>query len=542
MAPRRVFIVSNSRLSVHRGSGRSNGTSPAEEPSFDIGEEGAAEYSRYLHRYPTEVTCVIADVIEEEFREDRVPHVPLWERSAMLRTRASRAFHEAGFVHSTMLGREPSGRRDDRVLFSAITRPGVLTPWLEPMERYAVPLAGVWSPALLTGGMLKAIGATGENVLVVSLQSGGGLRQTWLRHGRLHLSRLAPIPAGVGEVGGAQILAEIERTRRYLDSLEETAGTSRVDVHVLGHGSMLDALRRAQRRDARDDSQPDGALVDLADVARRLGQRSWGGEAEADRLFVHALLAGPPTSHYAPPEATRGFNTVRLRTGLNIATAALFMGGCVAAGVTAFEGMTEREQAKSLARQAAVFERRYGEAQAALPAAPAAPADLEGAIEAVKLLRERRANPVELFETIGRTLARFPEVRVERIAWRTNTHSRSFDNTDAGRTVSTGHDMADSDHSGETQHREPKALFQLALVSARIAPFDGDYRAALDTIHRLVDSLSVAGGVVHVRVLELPLDLGPEQSLSGDTDADAGTAEFKILVALRVAGSKSSEA
>ena len=183
------------------------------------------------------------------------------------------------------------------MLFSAITRPGVLTPWLEPMERYAIPLAGVWSPALLTGGMLKAIGAKGENVLVVSLQSGGGLRQTWLRHGRLHLSRLAPIPAGVGEAGSAQILAEIERTRRYLDGLEDTAGedtagTSRVDVHVLGHGPMLDALRRAQRRAARDDSQPDGALVDLADVARRLGQRSWGGEAEADRLFVHALLAG----------------------------------------------------------------------------------------------------------------------------------------------------------------------------------------------------------------------------------------------------------
>ena len=204
--------------------------------------------------------------------------------------------------------------------------------------------------------------------------------------------------------------------------------------------------------------------------------------------------------------------------------------------------MTERGQAQSLARQAAVYERRFGEAQATLPAAPAAPADLERAVEAVNLLRERRANPVELFGTISRVLAEFPEVRVERIAWRTNTHSRSFDDADAGQDVSTGHDLAGLDHSGETQHREPTALFQLALVSARIAPFDGDYSAALDTIHRLVDSLAGSGEVGHVRVMELPLDLGPGQILSGDTDSDTGTAEFEILVALRIAGPEPSEA
>ena len=542
MAPRRVLVVSNARLSVHRRDGRSRVASPAEAITFDAGEPGLAEFSRYLHRYPTEITCVIADVVEEEFREGSVPHVPVWERRAMLRARARRAFRDTRFVHAMTLGREPSGRRDDRVLFSAITRPAVLTPWLEPMERYAVPLAGIWSPALLTGRMLKAVGAKGESVLVASLQSGGGLRQTWLRHGRLRLSRLAPVTAGAGDAGTEGILAEIERTRRYLERLEDTADASRIEVHVLGHGSMLDALRRAQRHDAEGVPRLEGTLVDLADAARRLGQRSWGGEAEADRLFVQALLAGPPSRHYAPPEATRRFNAVRLRTGLNAATAVLFAGGCAAAGVTAFEGMTERGHAQSLARQAAAYERRYEEAQATLPAAPAAPAELDRAVETVNLLRERRANPVDLFEAVSRALAEFPEVRLERIAWRTSTHFRSFDDVDADRDASAGHGTTDFGHAGGTRHRAPKALFQLALVSARIAPFDGDYRAALATIQRLVDALSASAGVGHVRVVELPLDLGSGQTLSGDTDSDTGAAEFEILVALRVAGSESSEA
>ena len=66
------------------------------------------------------------------------------------------------------------------MLLSAITRPETLDFWLAPIARHGIPLAGIWSPAMLTGALLKAAGAQREHVLMVSLHSGGGLRQTWL--------------------------------------------------------------------------------------------------------------------------------------------------------------------------------------------------------------------------------------------------------------------------------------------------------------------------------------------------------------------------
>ena len=303
MAARRVFVISGTGLAAyHRHGSKLLGPFP-----FEADEGGRAEFAHYLERFPDDVTHVVADVVEEEFREETVPHVLAWERRALLRSRAARAFPGARYLHAARLGREPDGRRDDRVRFSAITRPETLALWLAPMEERGVPLAGIHSPAMLTAAMLKAVGAVGDHVLVVSLQSGGGLRQTCFRRGKLRFSRLAALSRPAADGHESHVVAEIERTRRYLGNLRSGASGDRLDVHVLSHGEPLEALRRELARDAgRNGGDSGGAggrdggdaparcdVVDLATVARRLGLRRWGGEASADRLFVHLLASRP---------------------------------------------------------------------------------------------------------------------------------------------------------------------------------------------------------------------------------------------------------
>lgn len=90
--------------------------------------------------------------MEEAFREETVPHVFAWERRALLRARAARAFPGTRYVHATRPGREPDGRRDDRVPLSAITRAEALAPWLTPMAQREVPLAGIYSPPRCSPG------------------------------------------------------------------------------------------------------------------------------------------------------------------------------------------------------------------------------------------------------------------------------------------------------------------------------------------------------------------------------------------------------
>ena len=524
MAARRTLFISNTRLTVHC----QDGSRWFDSFSFDADEEGLARFALYIERFPNDVTSIIVDVVEEEFREETIPHVFGKDRRALLRGKATRLFRDARYVHSAMQGREPGGRRDDRVLFSAITRPDILAPWLAPIARCAVPLVGICSPAVLTGAMLKAImpaGAAGGHVLIVSLQRAGGLRQTYFQRGRLRLSRLAVMPDPAADRYGVHALAEIERTRRYLNSLRMVEDGNRLDICVLSHGETLDALRRELGSESGNESGIAHTFVDLADAARRLGMRRWGGEPAADRLFVHVLAGRAGLNHYATPEEIRGFAMLRARSLLKAASVLLAVGGIAAGGAAVLEGVIAGGHTRALAQQATLYENRYQRARAQLPPAPVEPAELARVVSVVNALRARRGDPVDLLALIGEVLAVFPRVRVESVSWRMSD----------GAPAAAGDDRAGARPAGEAPRRDPGAVFQIAIVSARIEPFDGDYRAAIDTIHRLVGALAAPPGVEHAQVLSLPLDLSPQRALSGDVETIAETAVFEIRVTLRAA-------
>lgn len=534
MAARRVFVISGAGLAAyHRHGSTLLGPYP-----FEADEGGRAEFARYLERFPGDVTHVVADVVEEEFREETVPHVLAWERRALLRSRAARTFPGARYLHAARLGREPDGRRDDHVRFSAITRPETLAPWLAPMEERGVPLAGIHSPAMLTAAMLKAVGAVGDHALVVSLQSGGGLRQTCFRRGKLRFSRLAALPRPAADGHESHVLAEIERTRRYLGNLRSGASGDRLDVHVLSHGEPLEALRRELARDVGRNGGDGGGgsdggdaparydVVDLATVARRLGLRRWGGEASADRLFVHLLVRRPPPNHYATPDQIRRHSVLRIGLVLKAASAAIAARACLFGGAVALEGAAASGHARALALHAALYERRYRAAQAALPPAPAEPAELERVVSAVNALRRGRADPVDLLARLSDTLADFSRVRVEELSWRTSDDPEA----PAG---AQGDERTEAPPSGDKTRRDPRLLFHAARFGARIEPFDGDYRGAIDTIRRFADALAAHPGVEHVRILSLPLELGSEHALTGAAGTTGVDAAFEMRVTLR---------
>ena len=502
---------------------------------FGADEDGLAEFRRYLERCPDDVTHVVADVVEEEFREETAPRVFAWERRALLRTRAARTFPGAHYVYSTRLGREPGGRRDDRVLLSAITRPETLAPWLAPMAECGIPLAGIHSPAMLTAAMLKAIGAVGEHVLVVSMQSGGGLRQTCCRGGTLRFSRLAVLPDPAAGGHESHVLAEIERTRRYLGTLRSNPSDGRLDVHVLSHGEPLEALRRELARDTGRDGRPRCNLVDLAAVARRLGMCRWGGEASADRLFAHLLATRPARNHYATPGQTRRHSVLRVRLALKAASAGLVAGTCLFGGAVALEGAAASGHARALALHAALYERRYHAAQTALPPAPADPGELERVVLAAHALRRRRADPIDLLARLSDTLAGFPRVRIEELSWRTS------DDPEAP-VGAQGDGRTEARPSGDETRRDPRLRFHAARFGARIEPFDGDYRGAIDMVRRLADALAAHPGVEHVRILSLPLELGSEHALTGAAGITGEDAAFEMRVTLRADVSGGAEA
>ena len=181
---------------------------------FGADEDGLTEFALYLTHAPHDPVYLLVDVVEEEFREESIPHVMGNDRRSLIRTRLNRLFRDPTYSYAVVQGRDTDGRRDDQVLFTALIRPDLLSPWIGQIAKHKIPLAGIYSLPIVSEALIKRMPVESDHALLVTLQSTGGLRQTFFNKGRVKLSRLAIMPPGETPGHASYVLGEIEKIRR----------------------------------------------------------------------------------------------------------------------------------------------------------------------------------------------------------------------------------------------------------------------------------------------------------------------------------------
>ena len=127
-------------------------------------------------------------------------------------------------------------------------------------------------PSIVSEGLLKRIDAGGPNVLLISLQKASGLRQSFFRDGHLKISRLAHMPRLGSVPFAAHLMGEVEKLRRYLNSMAMIATDHPLSIYILSHGQLLSELEQH----CRDTERERFYLLDVEEVSRRLGMKKTG--------------------------------------------------------------------------------------------------------------------------------------------------------------------------------------------------------------------------------------------------------------------------
>ena len=146
MAQRHFLYLANSRMV----SMTTRGKRIEMRREFAVSGAGVAEFERYLGGLEAIPAHIFTDLAEEDFRLDTIPHVGGRDRDAIMGRKLAQMFRSTPFRHAAVQGREPDGRRDDRVVYTAITNPDVLRPWVDALEKREVPRAGIRSPAVFS--------------------------------------------------------------------------------------------------------------------------------------------------------------------------------------------------------------------------------------------------------------------------------------------------------------------------------------------------------------------------------------------------------
>ena len=450
---------------------------------FTADESGYAELRRNVERASRRPIHILVDLVEEDFRRETTPHVHGPARRSILKARSARLFPGTPFVSTRREGRIPEGRRDDRVLFSAIVRPERIEPWLDALRGHEV--AGVHSLPMVSAGLLPFLGAGSGPVLLVTESGDRDLRQTCFENGRLTLSRLATLPPGEPVERARRVVAEVERLVHHLGRSGHS--TEGLGLRLVGGAPLLAALR---------DSELPGelaeGLVDTAAVERRLGGRSRPRTADgsddskdgSDRMFAHLALNRPLPNHYATAPVLAAYRTKQAGRALKTAGIAMLLASAALGGAAWHRGGDLAVAAEALDREAAGIEARYRAER--LPESEVGPDDLRIVVEAAERVDAVRIGALPILRTVSEALAGFPDLELGSLEW---------------------FEISDRDGwPAPPAEDAPRARFRVVHLRGRVEPFTGHYRAAADEVFRFVDRLEAIPGLSGVDVTDLPQD------------------------------------
>ena len=174
---RHFIYLTNTRLVSLTASGKRI----VSRREFAVSGAGATAFERYLAQLANVPARVFIDLSEEDFRLDTIPHVGASDREAIVGRKLSQIFRNTPYRHALLQGRESEGRRDDRVIYTAVTNPELLRAWLDIIDKLKVPLEGIHSAAVFSGRLLDEMDLFFPHALLVTFTPGDAMRQTYFR-------------------------------------------------------------------------------------------------------------------------------------------------------------------------------------------------------------------------------------------------------------------------------------------------------------------------------------------------------------------------
>ena len=557
---RRALFIGAQWIAVYHWEGNDVGP-----PSlFDAGEDGRRRFRRYLAETPDLPFYALVDLADEEYRRETIPRLARRDRRALLKRKAARLFKDASYWRYEVTGRETGGAGHDRVLLSALANPSVLRQWLALLEEAKTPLAGICSLPLFTQTLLQSgAGRDDGQRLLVSLQSVSGLRQTLFVNGEFRFSRLARPPEADPASFAPFIREEVEKIRRYLNSQRPLAAGEPLHIHFLLAGKLLRELQSGYARQEsvsyhfcdldelaaesvsraktyfrmlphKKEIRREHALRHSAPPVRPSGLRrdddcpesaARGPDSSpfSDRYFMQQLLRTRPRNGYAAPAERRYFHLRRLRAALAVAAIALLLGSAGWGGLNFLGGMAFKRRSDVAQEQAHGYAAQYEQARKRLPETPVEPADLAAAVRIADSLARYKSSPIDVVAALSRSLDGFPAIQVSKLAWAAvNDPETAFDDAPPRAGIRVALDGS----------RAAGARYHAALLEGRIEPFNGNFRAAMETVERFAEDLRAREGVRAVTIVALPLDTSSGADLQGNTQSLQRRAQFTLRVIL----------
>ncbi len=468
------------------------------QQDFTETPNGLEDFASFLET----VNCpayLLTDLIEEDFRHEIVPHLTGGNRTALLKRKFEQFYRGTPFHQATTLQRQKTGRRDVNMLFSALTNPALITPWLNVIQDRQIPLGGIYSVPQISTPLIK--NHPSNHLLLISWEKFSGLRQTYFNKHNLQISRLTPIHSELTFQDA--VIKELARTYQYLKSLSLLPAGQVLDVRILCHANDRGKLRSKLL----DDANMRFDFADIEEVGKQLKIDYRFTDSDASQIFLYQLVASRPKANYASPEHIRYYTLRQLRLFLNWSAVVLLLASVSWAAATFWQSGAKASEADSLNIRAQRLARQVQEITRSFPATQAPATDMRASVSIMHKLHQYAPAPQIILQPISAALDRFPQIDLTELGWKSSATEPVASNT------------------------RTDVPAQVVTLKARLQGFDNDYRAALAYLDDFQSELHTRG--YQVTTVAKPLDTSPSGSLADQSQARNDTLTFTLKLVWR---------
>ncbi len=497
--------------------------------AFSNDDAGHDAFTEFLHQHPGTPVYLMVDAVEEDYRLESVPHTTGAAKRELIERKLNQFYRGLEYRTAHFINRDKDKRKDDKFLYVALNNDDFLQDWVAIIQSVETQLVGVYLLPMLSQVLVRQLKLMAPHILLCEKLS-SGLRQTYLHNGRLRMSRLVPnLPTAANQLGYFY-LVETEKTRLYLMSQRFISRETPINLVLVS----IDGTTQQISQGISQEQGIECSDVDLSQIAKNLGLSAVLIQQMPELLHMQLLASGHLVDNLAPASLTKQYQFGKVKQTIKIATMVLGVIGLSAAGWFLKQGLDHKAAFNQATQDTAIQQQRYDEVAKNFPVTPISAADLKTAVDLDKVIATYPKSPRRVMLVVSAALEQSPEIKLDRLRWvlTNDINIKDEDKLMALPAPSPANGL--QANANPALITDPTKLNEMGFVNAEISNFNGDYRGALNSVHRFVATLKTDNRVAAVEVLQEPVNVSSYVDLQGSTADEQSTQKQPALFKLKV--------
>lgn len=494
---------------------------------FEPDEQGLDLFSAYLRSFRNEPVRLLVDLIEEEFRQIKIPLLRGSDRQAIIKRNYAKFFRNSKYRFAISQSTEKKKRKEENLLLIGLTNEYLLEPWLKIIEETRTPLSGIISLPLLSEDYTKNLKSNSKVVILVSQQVPSNLRQSVFVEGKLILSRLVPIASFYQGEYANDVVQDIESTQRYLISQRIVERSETVEIHILTNKRHLDKLtiRCAENSDF------EFKILEINDLLESQKIHISDEQDFSSGLFCYLASKKTALNHYAQPGEKKYYHHHLSGMALKLCSVAILAVGMGLALSSGIKGWLYNSTTSDTALIEQRYKAKYNQLSKNRIDSTTSTNSMQHIVQTVEEVQKKYLNdPEEMLTLLSQDISIFSDLRVKKMDW----YVSNYADTKAADEVNWGKQTGRQIKNVDSIIPHKKGLFEIAIIEAEFLDFGGNYRYALSAVDDLEKTMSESGKYAYVEILKRPLDIEPKNTLAGGVGKNKANTKPLALLAFRV--------